>query len=136
MQCSVWPRSHSPVPMIFDPGQDRFRFESPSIEDIEGKTHVKVGGPEPDDAILVKNLLNLRPERADLVQCHGRIRPNGSIRRVGVADLVRPRHVNNRDTIRTLVRQRRRLGSNCLGLLCNLESLEDAVDASGLVHLL
>jgi len=112
MHGSVCPRSQSPVPKrVLHPSQDGFLLEAPSIKHSRALAQdVVVGDPKEQHAILVRDAGDV--DGADRINRHLRIGMRGAVRRVLAAQLIGPRWISDDDAIRSLIRQRRRLGAD------------------------
>src|SRR5215471_19939386 len=98
--------------LVLHPSENCFFLEPKGIESLIGKPHVMVGGPEPENAILMRD--GGHRQRADLLDRHARIGMHTAMRRVRHAPLVGPWRIDNDDAIRALARERRWLAADGL----------------------
>ena len=88
-------------PSVLGPGDDGLRLEAPRATGWRDATvqQDEVGHPQPDDAVRVHDARDR--QRAYLRDGHRRVGPRRPIRRVFVAQLIRPRRVDDADAVRS-----------------------------------
>src|SRR3954452_12462499 len=117
------------------PSKNRPGLESPGVEHFTGNAlaEVKDWCPKPQDRVLLCDLGHR--QTPDLLKRHCWIWREAA-RRMGLAEGFKwPRRVDNDDAIRS-ARQRRRFGSDALGVLHVGEPAPDSISASGTLHIL